>query len=135
MFGPDKKADTKAMSQFMDKAVAGEDIVLKSKGMQRYSYVYVADAVSGILKVLLDGENGEAYNIAAEDEGKTLGGYAEIMAELAGKKVKYEIEDNASVSKATYALLSTEKIQKLGWKPLYTVSEGLRRTYQYKKQI
>lgn len=38
----------KAMSQFMDKAVLGEDIILKSKGQQRYSYCYIADAVSAI---------------------------------------------------------------------------------------
>lgn len=133
VFGPDKKVDTKAMSQFMDKAVAGEDIILKSKGTQRYSYVYVADAAYGILKVLLDGKNGEAYNISAEDEGKTLGGYAEFMADLADRKVIYEIEENIGVSKSTYALLSTKKIKEIGWTPIYTVSEGLKRTYQYKK--
>lgn len=60
VFGADKKHDTKAMSQFMDKAVLGEDIILKSKGQQRYSYCYIADAVSGLLKLLLDGQDGEA---------------------------------------------------------------------------
>lgn len=132
VFGPDKKVDTKAMSQFMDKAVSGESIVLKSKGDQRYSYVYIADAASGILKVLLNGKTGEAYNIAADDEGKTLGEYAEYIAKLAGKNVIYDIEENNSVSKATYALLSTEKIKKLGWQPIYKVSEALERTYKIK---
>ena len=42
VFGPDKKKDTKAMSQFMDKAVLGDEIVMKSYGEQRYSYVYIA---------------------------------------------------------------------------------------------
>lgn len=120
----------------MEKAVNGEDIVLKSKGDQRYSFCYVADTASGIFKVLLDGESGEAYNVSDDDEGKTLGGYAEFMAGLAGKKVVYQIEDNASVSKATYALMSTEKIKKIGWKPMYTVSDGLRRAYQiYKERL
>ena len=57
-------SDTKAISQFIKKSIAGEDIVLKSAGTQYYSYTYVADAVSGLLYVLLCGENGEAYNIA-----------------------------------------------------------------------
>ena len=60
VFGPDKKKDTKAMSQFMDKAVLGDEIVMKSHGEQRYSYVYIADAVSGLIKVLLD-EIGRAH--------------------------------------------------------------------------
>lgn len=63
VFGADKKHDTKAMSQFMDKAVLGEDIILKSKGQQRYSYCYIADAVSGLLKLLLDGQDGEALSV------------------------------------------------------------------------
>lgn len=130
VFGPDKKIDTKAMSQFMLKAVAGEDIVLKSKGNQRYSYCYVADAASAIIKILLDGEDGEAYNVAESDEGLSLGQYAEYIASLSGKNVVYEMEDNDSVSKATYALLDCTKIEQLGWKPQFTVLEGLERTYR-----
>lgn len=131
--GADRKADTKAMSQFMDKALAGEDIILKSKGNQKFSYCYVADAASGIFKVLFDGVNGEAYNVSDDDEGITLGGYAEFMAELAGKKVVYQIEDDADASRASFALLDTTKLKNLGWKPLYTVSDALRRTYRIKK--
>ncbi|MQN02168.1 MAG: NAD-dependent epimerase/dehydratase family protein [Lachnospiraceae bacterium] len=132
--GADHKKDTKAMAQFMDKAVAGEDIILKSKGNQRFSYSYIADTASGVLKVLLDGASGEAYNVSDEDEGMTLGDYAGFMARLAGKKVVFDIEENASVSKASYALLSIDKIKKLGWKPMYSVSDGLKRTYQIYKE-
>ena len=133
--GADHKKDTKAISQFMEKAVNGENIVLKSKGNQRYSFCYVADTASGAIKVLLDGVSGEAYNISDDDEGLTLSEYAELIASLAGKKVVYQIEQNDSVSKAVYALMDTKKIKKLGWKPLYNVSDGLRKTYEiYKKR-
>ena len=135
IFGADKKKDTKAMSQFMEKAVAGEDIVLKSKGNQRYSYCYVADAVSGIFKALLDGTAGQAYNVSDDDEGITLGGYAEFIASLAGKSVVYQIENNASVSKATYALLNCNKIKEIGWKPNFSVCNGLKRSYDIYKQL
>ena len=57
VFGADNKKDSKAMSQFMEKAVLGEDIILKSKGLQRYSYCYVADAASAIINVLINGKN------------------------------------------------------------------------------
>ena len=135
VFGADKKHDTKAMSQFMDKAVHGENIILKSKGQQRYSYCYSADAVSGLVKLLLDGQDGEAYNISDDDEGLTLGEYAEYIASLANLKVRYEIENNESVSKATFALLDTKKIKGIGWKPQYSVKDGLKRTYIIKKQF
>lgn len=134
VFGPDKKEDTKAMSQFIDKAVLGDEIVMKSHGEQRYSYVYVADAVSALIKVLLDGIDGEAYNISDDDDGKTLRGYAEYLASLSNQKVKFEIEDNLAVSKATFALMDTTKLKDLGWKPLYTVCQGLKETYTIKRQ-
>ena len=132
VFGADKKLDTKAMAQFMDKAVAGENIILKSKGNQKFSYCYIADAVSGLFKVLLDGENGEAYNVSDEDEGLTLGDYAKYIASLAGKSVEFHLENNTAASKASYALLDCSKLKNLGWKPIYTVREGLERTYKIK---
>lgn len=107
--------------------------LLKSKGNQKFSYCYVADAASGIFKVLLDGINGEAYNVFDEDEGITLGGYAEFMAKLTGKNVVYQIEDDAAASRASYALLDIEKLKSIGWRPLFSVSEALEKTYQIKK--
>lgn len=129
-FGADHKKDTKAMAQFIDKAVRGENIVLKSEGRQRYSYSYVADSAAGLLKVFLDGRSGEAYNVAEDDEEKTLGDYAAYLANLAGTKVVFDIKDNPAASRASYALISTTKLKNLGWKPLYSVSEGLKQTLQ-----
>ncbi|MBO4780639.1 MAG: NAD-dependent epimerase/dehydratase family protein, partial [Selenomonadaceae bacterium] len=56
--------DSKAMSEFIMNGVRGEDIILKSQGLPRFSYCYVADCVSGIFYCLLKGKCGEAYNIA-----------------------------------------------------------------------
>lgn len=56
------------------------------------------------------------------------------IASLANLKVRYEIENNESVSKATYALLDTRKIKNIGWEPQYSVKDGLKRTYTIKKE-
>lgn len=128
-FGADRKDDSKAMAQFIRNAVRGEDIVLKSKGEQRYSYCYVADAVSGLIKILLNGKCGQAYNLSDDDEGLTLGDYARFISSLANRKVIVDIEDNNSVSKASYAVLDCTKIKALGWIPIYTVKNALNRTY------
>ena len=135
VFGADKtKKDTKAMAQFIANAVNGEDIVLKSKGLQRYSYVYIADAVSGIFKVLLDGVTGEAYNISSDYDGCTLGEYAEYIASLGNRKVIYDIENNPNASQAQNALLDNSKIKSIGYKPMFTVKQGLERTYRIYKE-
>lgn len=134
VFGADKtKKDTKAMAQFIRNAVNGDDIVLKSEGKQKYSYIYVADAVSGILKVLLDGKSGETYNISAEYDEKSLKDYAEYLAKLGKSKVIYQIEKNSNASQAQNALLDISKIKGIGFKPIFTVSEAIYRTIQIYK--
>lgn len=130
-------SDTKAISQFIRKGIAAEDIVLKSAGTQYYSYTYVADAVSGLLYVLLKGENGEAYNIADERSDIMLKDLAAIIAGIAGKEVVFELPDAveaAGYSKATKARLDGSKLKQLGWKALYDIQGGLERTIGILKQ-
>lgn len=125
--------DTKAISQFIKKGVYGEDIVLKSAGTQNYSYTYMADAVSGLLTVLLNGESGEAYNVSDEQSNITLKDLATIIADYVGKEVVFEIPDTieaAGYSKATKALLDGSKLKALGWNPFYSIKEGIPRTIQ-----
>lgn len=131
-------SDTKAISQFIRKAIAGEDIVLKSEGTQYYSYTYMADAVSGLLYVLLLGENGEAYNIADDASDIMLKDLAATIAGAVGRKVVFEIPDaveSAGYSKATKARLDSQKLQGLGWKAMYDIEEGIGKTIQIMKQL
>ncbi len=124
-------SDTKAISQFIKKGVAEEDIVLKSAGTQYYSYQYVADSVSGLLTILLCGKKGEAYNIAEEHSDIMLKDLANIIAQMNGKRVVFEIPDeveSAGYSKATKARLDGKKLAELGWKPNYDIEKGIERT-------
>ena len=132
--GPDHKADSKAMSQFIDKALNNEDIILKSKGNQLYSYIYVSDAATALLKALIDGSIGEVYNASADIDNMTLGDYANYISSLVGKKVIYQIENNNSVSKATYALLDSTKLKALGWHPRYSIKDAIEMTLKIKKE-
>lgn len=130
--------DTKALSQFLNKALAGKNIVLKSVGTQYYSYTYVADAVSGLLAVLLKGTCGEAYNIADEASDIMLKDLAAIIAGQVGKEVVFELPDateSAGFSKATKARLESRKLQELGWRARFDIDTGIRRTLQILKEI
>ncbi len=132
------KTDTKALSQFLHKGVAGEDIVLKSAGTQFYSYLYVMDSVSGLLTVLLNGESGEAYNISDDASDIMLKDLAAIIADYAGKKVVFEIPnavESAGYSKATKARLDSSKLNSLGWKAKYDIKTGIVRTMEMLKAI
>lgn len=131
-------SDTKALSQFIKKGIAGEDIVLKSAGTQFYSYQYVADTVSGLLTVLLCGQNGEAYNIASEDGDIMLKDLAKTVADFSGKKIVFEAPDLVEAkgySTATKARLDGSKLKSLGWAPRYSVKSGIERTMSILKSI
>lgn len=133
-YGPTlQMSDTKALSQFIKKGLAHENIVLKSAGTQYYSYCYTADSVSGILTILLKGESGEVYNIADVSSDITLRDLAKIIADYAGTEVVFEIPDAteaAGYSKATKARLDGSKLHKLGWVPNFEIKDGIIRTVQ-----
>ena len=126
-------SDTKAISQFIKKAAAGEDIVLKSEGNQKYSYTFVTDAAAGILYTILQGEKGQAYNVADEESDITLKDLAQMLAQLANTKVIFELPDEKEqrgYSTATKAMLNADKLKKLGWNAQVHMSEGLRCTVE-----
>ena len=125
-------SDTKALSQFIHKALAGEDVVLKSEGAQRYSYLHVADAASGLLHVLLKGQDGEAYNLADSGSDTTLRDLAKLVADAGGVNLAFDLPDAteaAGYSKATLALMDgTKARQELGWYASRILAEGIPET-------
>lgn len=138
-YGPTlKKDDSKALSQFIRNVINGENIILKSKGNQYYSYIYSADAATSIIFLMLEGLSGEAYNVADFASNITLLNLANILASISGTQVQIELSsatrtEQQGFSKAQRAILNSEKIQKLGWEPYYNISEGLKRTIEYLK--
>lgn len=133
VFGPTiTPTNSRADAQFLRKAAAGEDIVMKSAGLQRRSYCYVGDAVAALLTALTLGISGEAYNIAHPSADVTIREYAETLADIAGVSVVFEIPDDIEsrgYSKISHAVLSSEKLLGLGWTPAFSLREGLQVTY------
>lgn len=138
VYGPTMMADdSKAIAQFIRKAAAGEDIVLKSEGTQLYSYTYVVDAAVAALYLLLYGQTGEAYNVADAESDIMLKDLAQILAMSAGTKVVFELPDaveKAGYSTATKAILDASKMEQLGWKAQTHMEEGLAKTVKILKE-
>ena len=63
-FGPGiSKNETRVYKYFLDCILNNQDIILKSTGSTIINFSYTVDTVIGILYILLNGMNGEAYNI------------------------------------------------------------------------
>ena len=123
--------DTKALSQFIHNALEGKDIVLKSDGRQCFSYLHVADAVFGILTIMLKGKCGEAYNIADEKSDIMLRDLAGLIAKQCGRKVAFDTpvaSEATGFSPVMLARMDNAKIKDLGWKAIHDIDTGIAST-------
>ena len=130
--------DSKALAQFIKSAVNCEDIVLKSKGNQYYSYIHVLDAVKAIFYIIDKGKRGEAYNVSSKLSNIRLIDLANKLAKISGKKVVFEIPDDhekKGYSCVTKAILNNDKLKLLGWNEIYDIEEGLRMTVKILKNL
>ncbi|MBR4763986.1 MAG: NAD-dependent epimerase/dehydratase family protein [Lachnospiraceae bacterium] len=129
IYGPTMtKGDNKAAAQFIRRAAAGQDIVLKSKGNQRRSYCYVADACAGILTALRRGKAGEAYNVCNPACEITIAELAQIAAKAAGTRVVFDLPDELEqkgFGKAKDSVLRADKLTALGYAPAYSAEKGI----------
>ena len=139
VYGPTmKEDDSKAHAQFIRNALAGENIVLKSKGYQIRTYCYVMDAVSGLLAVLFRGKSGEVYNVANEKSIASILELAQTIAEYVGTKVIYDLPDEVErkgFSKPQNCVLKTDKIKGLNWDGKYDLKTGIKETLDILKEI
>lgn len=126
--------DTRASATFTKDAAVGRDIVMKSAGEQLRSYCYTLDCASAILTVLINGKCGEAYNISNKDSVASIRELAEALARAGGVKLRFEIP--SSMEQRSYNLmnnsaLNADKLEQLGWKAIFSLEDGARRTLKY----
>lgn len=138
IYGPTVNLNSsKADVQFLNCALNHQDIILNSRGDQPRSYCYVADAVSGLLTILQYGISGEAYNLSNTTETISLKQFAAKLAQLSGVQIKLNLPStgSGSVNYAASSLMSTAKLQDLGWKPIFNADTGICHTYHIKQGL
>lgn len=119
IFGPTMtSSDSRAVSQFFRNAAASLDIVLNSPGNIERSQCYVADAATGILTVLINGDKGEAYNISDMNLVMTIRKFAAAVAEAAGRKLIFNNPSDEQIYepiKEKRQVLVNSKLLGIGW--------------------
>ena len=120
------ESDNRVYAQFLRNVMRGEDIVLKSSGEQYRSWIYVDDCVDALMKILHNGESCKAYNVANEESNVTIRRFAEIVAEMSGRKVVFETQTpTVGGSTIKQAIFDTSNLRALGWKPRYSLRQGI----------
>ncbi|MBQ0001865.1 MAG: NAD-dependent epimerase/dehydratase family protein [Clostridiales bacterium] len=135
------ETENRVFAQFAKSILRGEDIVLHTDGSKAHCYCYTADAILGLLTVLLKGNSGEAYNISNESTFGTIRGMAEMLTEKypeSGSKLIFDIPEDAN--KYGYAptsrmLVNAEKLTALGWSPEISLESMFERLIASMKQM
>lgn len=127
--------DGRVQADFLKNVYHNEDIVLKSEGTAVRTYTYIADAIAGMYRILLDSED-IVYNIGNEAGKVSILDLAEILVSIypeRGLKLVFDIPEGGTKGTAPYTLgiLSSEKLRELGWNPKYSVKDGFKRTLEY----
>ena len=119
-YGPHfTESDNRVFCQFIRNVLRGEDIVMKSDGMQMRSWCYVVDCATALLYILLNGKSGNAYNVADEDSVFTIRQLAETIARTTDRKVVFASPSDAEAkafTKVNHAVFNTSKLLSLGWR-------------------
>ena len=134
IYGPSiTKSDSRASSQFIRLAAEGKDIIMKSEGRQMRSYCHTLDCASAIMTVLLNGERGTAYNISSEKIIVSIKQMAEAFAEAGNVHLIIDFpseEERKSYNLMHNSSLDGTRLENLGWKAMFGMKEGAKRTME-----
>lgn len=127
--------DGRVQADFLNNVYHHENIVLKSEGTAVRTYTYIADAISGLYRILLDTPD-MVYNIGDEKGKVSIRELAEIMVGIYPErnlKLIFDIPEGGTKGTAPFTLgiLNSEKLHRTGWEPRYSIKEGFARTLRY----
>ncbi len=132
-YGPRmRKADGRAIPNFITQALSGQALTVFGDGSQTRSICYVSDLVDGIYR-LMNSDVDTPVNIGNLEE-MTILKLAQKIIEITGSQSEIAFkslpEDDPKVRRPDIS-----KARKLlGWEPSVNADEGLRRTVRYFKE-
>ena len=127
------ESDGRVFAQFTKSCLDGRNIVLHTQGKSMGNYCYTADAVRGLLTILLKGENGQAYTVVNESTAMPIRDVAKLVSDtLTGGETKIIFDIPPSSLTYGYApdvtmRLSACKLRSLGWEAEVDLPEMFRR--------
>lgn len=139
-YGPtmDLYNDSRVFAEFVKSIVdGGGELVIKSDGKAKRAFCYIVDATIGFLKILLEGKNGEAYNVSNNQGIISIIDLAKLLESMYPEKSLNVIIENENksyrqlIDSLSNYYVDTKKLEKLNWKPNYTIKEGFKRCVDY----
>jgi nucleoside-diphosphate-sugar epimerase len=119
---------------FVWKALHGEALGLDNGGMVSRDFIFVDDICRGLIACGLNGQPGEAYNIASGVE-TTIKELAEIINSLSENSTPMNIQPARDWDNSGRRFGSTDKSQReIGFVAEVSIEEGLQRTIEWTRE-
>ena len=127
--------DGRAFVDFVANVVNNENIALNSDGSARRPMLYISDAIRAYFRIMLEGEDANAYNVVSE-EYTTILNLAQTLVDLYPEK-NLRVTFDKPISEGYIPALkyhdikvNIDKLKKLGWRQKYSIREGFARTIE-----
>ncbi len=133
-YGPRMRLnDGRALPAFIGQALRGEDLTVFGDGSQTRSFCYVDDLVEGIYRLLMS-DYSMPVNVGNPNE-ISLKDFAEEIISLTGtsQKIVYKPLPVDDPKQRQPDITRAKEI--LGWEPKVDRQEGLKRTYEYFRNL
>jgi UDP-glucuronate decarboxylase len=130
--------DGRVFMDFVRDSLQLGKVVMHSDGKATRSFCYISDAVAGFFTVLLMGKSGECFNVASQFENSILD-FANTVCSAFSSKFEIEIKlerktEQYATSPISRQWVSCAKLEELGWKEKYSLSQGVKRMINYYKE-
>ena len=124
------------VSAYIIRALKNESMIIHDSGEQTRDFQYVKDAVRAYSMVITKDKrfSGEVFNIGTNSQ-TSIKALAETIKRLTGSNSEIIFERGRAADlmslEADYTLIN----QKTGWRPEYSLEEGLKRTIAWYKEF
>lgn len=133
-FGPMRKT-MNAVSIFIVRALAGEDLVIHGSGGQLRSWCYIDDFIDGLVACLeQDAAVGQDFNLGNALTTCTVHDLAQRIVRLAGSSSEIRFVEHPFSDISVRAPSGDKASRLLGYEPKCDIDEGLRRTIAWHRE-
>mgnify|MGYP001810020115 CR=1 FL=1 len=129
--------DGRVLPNFISKVLKNEDLTIYGDGAQTRTFCHISDAIEGCLKVLVDGNSGEAYNIGNSENEISMLNFANKIISLTNSKSQIKLIESPTHYQ-TEPLRRCPDISKaeieLGYKAYKNIDDIILEFYKWAKE-
>lgn len=126
--------DGRVITNFLKNIKENKPILIYGNGEQTRSFCYIDDMINGLIKMMESNEIGP-INLGNPNCEFTLNELAKIYGKLFNKQIEIIYLDSTQDDPKCRKPVISKAINKLNWKPLVNLEEGLKKTIKFWKNI